>query len=69
MGDHATVFGRVATGEALEGLRAWVCGCTTGDFPFIGPVAVVVTANAGAGGHGLAVFAPEAVVCLGVYEA
>lgn len=68
------VLGRVAWRDAAVGLPAGVGrGAALGGFgvPFEDPVAVAVGADAGCveGWAGLAVFAPEAIVGLGVDEA
>lgn len=68
------VLGSVSWGDSAVCLPAGVRGgAARGGFgvPFEDPVAVAVGTDAGCveGGAGLAVFAPEAVGCLGVDEA
>lgn len=59
----------VTSGTALEGLVTGVGGGTASQFPLVRPVAVDVTANAGASRDGLTVLAPETVGGLSVDEA
>lgn len=51
-------LGRVSRSATLEGLRARVGRCTTGKLPFVGPVAVLITADARAARQGLTVLSP-----------
>ena len=70
-GSETMVLGRVGGGFAFVGRRAGVGACAAWvRGPAEGPVAVYVAAVAGRGdGAWLSVFAPEAVVLLGVDEA
>lgn len=67
-GGQGSDLGGVAGGEALVGLGAGRGGGAAGEGPLVVPVAVLVGADAGLAGAGLAVLAPEAVVGLGVDE-
>lgn len=69
MGAETKVLGGVAGGLSFVCFCAGVGGGAARDFPFVGPVAVDVAADAGVAADGLTVLAPQTVRRLGVDEA
>lgn len=67
--DKSTVLRCVTSSLALISLGAGVGTSTVCKLPLKGPVAVNVSSDTATAANGLAVLAPEAVICLGVDKA